>query len=152
MKTPALPFFRRGVAILLFTLGTPLLAVDLRLSDDAMTIGGTNQSTAYGANVALNVAVGGPRRTHLKFDLSSLPSGTLPANVSKATLRLYVNVVTTAGNMDLLLITQDWSETTIKHIAPNLPSTSALPGNPINVPATLADDFIEIDLTDELKA
>jgi hypothetical protein len=38
--------------------------------------------------------------TYAQFDLSALPSGSTSANMGKATLKLYVNAVTTAGSFN----------------------------------------------------
>src|ERR1700731_4658558 len=41
--------------------------------------------------------------TYLRFDLSVLPTAVTSANISKATLRLFVSGVTTPGNFDVFL-------------------------------------------------
>src|SRR5450755_142828 len=53
-------------------------------------------TTNYGANVLLDVS-GAKEIVYIQFDLSSIPAS---ANVSKATLKLYVNAVTKAGSFN----------------------------------------------------
>ena len=73
-------------------------------SGDAYTNSGS-PSTNYGAKTLLDVQ-SGTQTTFIQFDLSSLPAGFTGANISKATLKVFVNSVTTAGsfNVDLSLI------------------------------------------------
>ena len=52
----------------------------------------------YGAKTLLDVD-GATQTTYIQFDLASIPSG---ASVSQATLKLYVNGVTTAGSFNAI--------------------------------------------------
>jgi len=66
-------------------------------------------STNYGANVLLYVD-GATETTYIQFNLASIPAS---ASVSEATLKLYVNGVTTAGTFNVDYITGTWVEKTI---------------------------------------
>jgi len=57
-----------------------------------------------------NLDVGGGYTTLLQFDLSLLPAGTAPAQVSRAVLRLYCNRVTTPGLVSYSAINGSWGE------------------------------------------
>src|SRR6202167_66202 len=88
-------------------------------------------STNYGAATLLDVD-GASQITYIQFNLASIPSG---ASVSQATLKLYVNAVTTAGSFNVDYVKSSWSESTIDHSnAPPLGSTIAP-----NVAITKAD-------------
>ena len=65
-------------------------------SQDSFTNSGA-ATTNYGANVLLDVD-GAKEIAYIQFNLASIPSG---ASVSQATLKLYVNAVTTAGKHEL---------------------------------------------------
>jgi hypothetical protein len=79
----------------------------------------TDPNTNYGAAALLDVD-GATQATYIQFDLSSIPTG---AVVSQATLKLYVNAVTTAGNFEVYSVNGTWSESTItSNLAPALGS------------------------------
>jgi hypothetical protein len=63
-------------------------ATDAVLTGDA-SVNSARATTNYGS--LSNLYVGNGYTSFLQFDLSVLPSGTTAAQVSKATLRLYVN-------------------------------------------------------------
>ena len=66
-------------------------------------------ATNYGANVLLYVD-GATEISYIQFNLASIPAS---ASVSEATLKLYVNGVTTAGTFNVDYITGTWVEKTI---------------------------------------
>src|ERR1017187_7664134 len=66
-------------------------------------------STNYGANVLLYVD-GATETTYIQFNLAPIPAS---ASVSEATLKLYVNSVTTAGTFNVDYITGAWAESKI---------------------------------------
>jgi len=69
-------------------------------------------TTNYGANALLDVE-SGSQTTYIQFNLSSIPAGYASNNIAKATLKLYVNAVTTAGNFNVNYVNGSWSEATI---------------------------------------
>ena len=65
-------------------------------SADAYTNSAT-PSTNFGTKPTLDVQ-SASQTSYIQFDLSSIPAGYTSANVAKASLKLYVNSVTTAGS------------------------------------------------------
>jgi hypothetical protein len=103
-------------------------------------------TTNYGAATLLNVH-GATETAYIQFDLASIPSG---ASVSQATLKLYVNAVTTVGSFNVDYVNGTWKESTItSSLAPAL-------GNSIvsSVPITSADknQYILINITPAVQA
>jgi TGF-beta propeptide len=103
-------------------------------------------STNYGANVLLNVN-GAKEIAYIQFNLASIPAS---ASVSKATLKLYVNAVTTAGSVNVDFVNGSWAESTITS------SLSPVLGTTIDasVPLTAAskNQYILIDVTSAVQA
>ena len=131
-------------AIMFFTGNVP--AVGQVIEDDAYTQTSTpNQN--FGGNANLRVASG--MTSHLKFDLSSLPSGTSGSDISKVTLRLWVNTITTAGSFDVRRVTGAWSEGTVTGVT--APSLGAIDGSGIAVLAQDDASFVTVDLTAVVK-
>jgi hypothetical protein len=103
-------------------------------------------TTTYGANTLLYVN-GATETTYIQFNLASIPSGT---TVSQATLKIYVNAVTTAGSFNVDYVNGSWSEGTIDgNNAPPLGSTIAS-----GVAVTTADknQYILVDVTSAVQA
>src|ERR1700681_2968911 len=65
-------------------------------------------TTNYGANTLLDVE--SSQTTYIQFDLSSIPTGYTSADITKATLKLYVHAVTTAGSFNMDYVNGAWSE------------------------------------------
>ena len=117
-------------------------------SGDAYTNTAT-PTTHYGAKTLLDVE-SASQTTYIQFDLSLLPSGYTSANITKATLKLYVNSVTTAGSLNVDYVNGTWSEATIDaNNAPALGATIAA-----SVPLTTAEknQYILIDITSAVDA
>jgi hypothetical protein len=51
--------------------------------------------------------------TFIAFDLSSIPPGLTGSSISKATLKLYVSSVSTAGSFNVDMVNGSWSEATL---------------------------------------
>ena len=95
-------------------------------ADTFSNSGAHNQN--YGSQTALVVQHGS--NSYLKFNLATLPSG---VSVSKATLRLYVDVVTSNGSFDVYQLNNSWNESTLTYSnAPPL-GLSATGGHPVSV-------------------
>ena len=100
----------------------------------------------YGAKTLLDVD-GATQITYIQFNLASIPSG---ASVSQATLKLYVNSVTTAGSFNVDYVNGTWSEGTITwNDSPALGTTIVS-----SVPITTKDknQYILINLTPAVEA
>jgi hypothetical protein len=101
-------------------------------------------STNYGAQKLLNVD-NPSETTYIQFDLSSIPEGYTSSNIAKATLKLYVNTVVTAGSFNVDYVNGSWSESTISaNQSPALGTTIAA-----SIPLTKGElhDYILIDVT-----
>ena len=120
-------------------------------SQDAYT-NSVDPTTNYGTAVTLGVVSSATslQSTYIQFDLSSIPAGYTSANVAKATLKLYVNAVTTAGSFNVDYVNGTWTEKTIKaSLAPALGGTIVA-----SVPLTSSNvhDYVLIDVTSALGA
>jgi hypothetical protein len=144
MKNPATQL--RLVSLLsLILLAWASAHAQLTPSQDSYT-SSTDPTTNYGSNVLLYVD-GAKETSYIQFNLASIPSG---ASVSQATLKLYVNAVTTAGSFNVDYVNGSWSEGTITYnLAPALGTTLAS-----NVAITTADknQYILINITPALQA
>jgi hypothetical protein len=79
-------------------------------------------TTNYGSKTLLDVD-GATQVTYVRFNLASIPAG---SSVSQATLKLYVNSVTTAGSFNVDYVSGTWAENTITaNLAPALGGTIA---------------------------
>ena len=105
-------------------------------------------TTNYGAKTLLDVE--STQTSFIQFDLSSIPSGYTSADITKASLKLYVNAVTTAGSFNVDYVNGTWTETTIDASnAPALGTTIVA-----SVPLTTADknQYILVDVTTAVQA
>jgi hypothetical protein len=101
-------------------------------------------TTNYGAATTLNLSSAADT-SFIRFDLTPVPTGYTGASIAKATLKLYVNSVTTAGSFNVDLVNGTWIEKTIDHS--NEPAIG--PTVAASVPLTTASKgtFVEIDVT-----
>jgi len=103
-------------------------------------------STNYGANVLLDVN-GAKEIVYIQFNLASIPGS---ANVSQATLKLYVHTVTTAGSFNVDYVNGSWAESTITSSLSPVLGTTIAPSVPIT--AASKNQYILIDVTSALQA
>jgi hypothetical protein len=103
-------------------------------------------TTNLGAATLLDIN-GAKQTTYIQFNLASIPS---TASVSQATLKLYVNAVTTAGSFNVDYVNGAWSEGTID--ASNAPPLGAAIAP--NVAVTTADknQYILVNVTSAVQA
>src|ERR1700690_359396 len=102
---------RTGLAVLLFSAVCLVTGAHGQLTPSADSYTNTAATTAnYGAKTLL--AVESSQTSYIQFDLSGIPSGYTGANVTKASLKLYVNAVTTAGSFNVDYVNGSWSEST----------------------------------------
>jgi len=138
-------------AIFLLTLCTfPAAYGQITPSADAYT-NTIAEGTNYGASTVLEVdsAAASTMVSYIRFDLSSIPSG---ASISQATLKLYVNSVTTAGSFNVNYVggTADWVESTITaNTAPPM-GTTIVSG--VAVTATDKNQYILVNITPAVVA
>lgn len=139
-----------------FRIPLVLLVLVLALSAYAQItpIGDAYTTTAtptknFGNSTLLDVQ-SGSQTTYIQFDLSSIPAGYTSSNIAKATLKLYVNAVTTAGSFNVDYINGSWSESAITaNLAPALGTTIAAS---VPLSKTQVHDYILIDVTPAVGA
>jgi len=145
----------RAVASALILSATLMVAIgglpahaQITPSADAYTTTATPGNN-FGAKPLLDVQ-SATQNTYIQFDLSSLPAGMPGSSIAKATLKLYVNTVPTAGSFNVNLINGTWDEKTITaNLAPALGTTIAAS---IPLSASNVKDYIIIDVTLAVQA
>src|SRR5208337_4037614 len=116
-------------------------------SGDAYTNTAT-PTTNFGSKTVLDIE--STQTTYIQFDLSAIPSGYTSADITKASLKLYVDAVTTAGSFNVDYVNGTWTESTIDASnAPALGTTIAA-----SVPLTTKDknQYILVDVTAAVQA
>jgi trimeric autotransporter adhesin len=140
--------FKTQLAVLLSTLCLLTGAYgQFTPSQDAYT-NTADPTTNYGASKLLDVE--STQTTYIQFDLSAMPAGYTGSNITKASLKLYVNTVTKAGSFNVDYVNGAWTENTITaNLAPALGTTIQA-----SVPITTADknQYILIDITAAVQA
>jgi hypothetical protein len=120
---------------------------------DALLTGDTFISTAaaasnFGTNA--NLAVGNGSTGLVQFSLATLPSGLQASNISKASLRVYVNRVTAAGNLNVALLSSSFTESTATQ-ANSGGLIGATIAGPIAVGAAQVGTYLLIDVTTQVQ-
>lgn len=129
---------------LLFFTGYEASALDVTLSGDA-SVNSAHASVNYGA--LSNLYVGNGNTAFLQFDLTTLPPGTTSAQVSHATLTIFVNRVNAPGAVTVSPVSAAWGEYSVT--AAGAPAV----GGPIgSVNVVQAGQFVSIDVTTQVKA
>ena len=125
----------------------------------------TNINTNYGNATSLAVQAGTqPTYTYMTFSTSQAPNG---SSVTKATLRLFVTAVTSAGAFDIRLANGPWAEGTLKwsnqpgsgpgpilfagSCANPIPA-NADPTHPLCITKGQVKDYIIIDISSQVQA
>jgi hypothetical protein len=97
----------------------------------------------YGPSIIL--AVGPGTNSYVQFNLSGIPAG---ANISKATLRLYVDAVSGSGTLDVFQVTSSWTENKVTYnTRPAQQSVSAIFGSSVSITSASWNQFLLIDIT-----
>ena len=115
----------------------------------------TNSASAgtnFGTAVTLGTVTSATsiQKSYIQLDLSSIPAGFNGSNIAKATLKLYVNSVTTAGSFNVDYVTGPWAEKTITaNLSPSLGTTVA--GN-VPLTSALVHDYVLVDVTPAVVA
>ncbi len=127
--------------VLLLILSSLALLAQAPPSGDAFVLSATPR-TNYGGYPILAVQQGG--NSYIQFNLSSLPAN---ADISKATLRLYVDAVVHPGSFDVFEIDNAWSESTLSYNNAPARGSSATGGNATSITGSSANQFLLIDIT-----
>ena len=113
-----------GAALVLVLLVATIARAQLTPSDDAY-VNSAAPTTNYGAATTLDLSSAADT-AFIRFDLTAVPAGTPGSSIAKATLKLYVNSVTTAGSFNVDYVTGTWAEHTIKYnLQPTIGTTIA---------------------------
>jgi hypothetical protein len=103
-------------------------------------------TTNYGSKTLLDVD-GAKQATYIQFNLASIPA---TASISQATLKLYVNTVTTAGSFNIDYVNGAWSEGTID--ASNAPPLGPAIASNITVTTADTNQYILVNVTSAVQA
>jgi len=103
-------------------------------------------TTNYGSSTLLYVD-GATAVTYLQFDLASIPA---TASVSQATLKLYVNAVTTAGSFNVDYVNSAWAENTID--ASNAPPLGTTIASQVSLTTADKNQYVLINVTAAVQA
>src|SRR3954451_16970007 len=119
----------------------PVMAQDAPPSADTFTLT-SNPKTNFGGWPQLVVTPAST--TFIQFNLSSLPAN---ADVSKATLRLYVDAVTSAGSFDVYEVNTPWAEGSLNSTNAPTPGLSATNSKPTSIGSSNINQFVLVDVT-----
>ncbi len=106
------------------------------------------QGTSAGTLTVRDVGGGGHRRAYIRFGTEPLPDAMTGEAIAKATLRLWIDKVFTVGEVDLHLVTEDWSELDLGD-GPT-PSVGT-PFATIAIEAADRSNYLLIDITDVVR-
>ena len=124
-----------------------VLAQQATLTDDAQTSTG-NPNQNFGSKVSIQVS-GTTFKGFLKFNFTpNLPTGTTGSLIEKATLKLFVTAVNTAGAAEVYRVAGDWDEGSItNNTAPALGSLLTS----LSFDATSEARWVTVDITPLVK-
>lgn len=109
----------------------------------------TNNGTS--GNLVVSKSSTATTRAFLKFNIATLPAGTVQTDIKQARLRLWVNSSsTTVGAITLTPVTSAWNETTLT----NSTSSSLTFGlqKHANLSVSFIGQFVSLDVTDWVQA
>jgi hypothetical protein len=117
----------------------------LALTDDANTSTAPKSTNSnFGTNPNLSVSASG--NVYLKFKLSStLPADTPASEVERATLKLYLANIMTAGKLDVYAVAGPWDESMIT--ADNAPPLGSLVTTTAQIGTDRRHKFLVVDVT-----
>ncbi len=105
-----------------------------------------NPTTNYGSGALLYVN-GAGATTYIQFDLSAIPAS---AVVSQATLKIYVNAVTTPGSFNVQYVSSAWGETTIT--ATGAPVLGAAISTDVSLTKSDVNQYVLVNITPAVVA
>jgi len=138
----------RFVLILCILPLVPFATAQAPVVSDAYTLNSSgDMSSNFGsANILL---VGAGASSFLQFSLSRYPAGLTSTSLSKATLRLFINGVTSSGAFDVYEANGPWSESAITF--DNQPGLGRLIASGVVVSAASANQFQVVDVTSAVQ-
>jgi trimeric autotransporter adhesin len=105
-------------------------------------------TTNYGTKTLLDLE--STQTTFIQFNLESIPSGYTSADITKATLKLYVNTVPKAGSFNVDYVNGTWTESTID--ASNAPALGTTIAASVPLTTTDKNQYILVDVTAAVQA
>lgn len=134
--------------VLVVFAGGDAVAHTLHVTDDAFLDAGRpggKTGNAVRLQAGTN-AKGRERQTWVRFDLDPLPFATTPAQVARATLRIWLHRVDGAGDLTVYPVLGQWSEDSINvRSAPQVELQSVAS---VNVDESSRNSFVSVDVTD----
>jgi hypothetical protein len=116
-------------------------------SQDAYTTTATPTKN-FGAATTLDVK--SSETSYIQFNLASIPSGFTSTDITKATLKLYVDGITTAGSFNVDFVNGSWAEDTID--ASNAPALGTTIAASVPLTKTDKNQYILVDITPAVQA
>jgi len=119
------------------------------LTDDAYTSSiPKDLDSNFGTNP--NLTVGPTNNTYLKFKISpAIVQGTQGTDLAKATLKIYVGNVSTAGTIDIYELTTSWNERGVT--ANTAPAMGVLVNTAVQIDPSRKGQYLAIDVTQAVR-
>jgi hypothetical protein len=133
----------RAAALLLMLLLATAAYAQFTPSDDSY-VNAKAATTNYGTSKTLDISSAADT-VFIRFDLTAVPSGYTGASIAKATLKLYVNTLTTAGSYNVDMVNGTWTEGTIDYS--NAPALGTTIAASVPLAKSNALDYVSIDIT-----
>ena len=136
-----------AAAILLLVLG--VCASGSLWGQQATLVGDAHVSSlqpGVNSGALSNLNVGGGYTALVQFDLGSLPVGTTPAQIARATLRVYCNRADVPGAVQAALVGGAWTESSVTYAT--LPAVGALSQMAL---VAGAGEFVTFDVTSAVQ-
>ena len=117
---------------------------------DAHVNGATASTRNQNYGGANNLLVNQNMSALVRFDLGTLPPGTVGLDVEKATVLLWVNNVPLAGSVTVFATTSPWNEATVTFNTQ--PGSSALPIASLPIAVGMERQYIAFDVTEQVRS
>lgn len=130
-----------GLALFMGSLGA--FGADGLLTGDTY-ISSANAAGNFGSQTVMGVGSGATAL--VQFNLGTLPAGTQASGIQKASLLVYVNRVTTAGNVSFATLTSSFSEMAATYSNANASIGSTFYG-PVPIGAAQVGTYVLVDVT-----
>ncbi len=144
-----------GLLLLAIRKRLPLLLGMLPFVAFAQTVAVQQDATAvpfsavnYGSSTLVNVGGSSAAVGLVQFDLSQLPFGTASANVSRATLQLFLNKITVPGALNISRANGSWTEAGVT--GNNAPVAGAAVASGV-ASGSVANQYLYVDATNAVK-
>ena len=138
----------RPLWCVLVSLPIAAFAQTLPLTQDSYVVTSPASSANFGSTVTINVTnatTSNGSHALVQFDLTALPAGTTAANISKATLSLFVKTVGAAGTINVSMANGSWTESGVTGLNVPVPGTAVAGG--VAVSTGSVDTYLSVDAT-----